>query len=86
VDASFGNVIKQHLELKRRNSRLETAMPLERYRDPRMENHSLFAAEAPAERADTAPTEEWATREHQELFTEKPEDLWAGPPSFDWGE
>jgi hypothetical protein len=51
-----------------------------------MENHSLFAAEAPAERADTAPTEDWKTQERQQLFPETPEDLRAGPPSFDWGE
>jgi hypothetical protein len=85
VDGSFGNVIREHLELKQRNRRLDTAMPLERYRDPRMENHSLFAAEAPAER-ETVETEDLATHERQQLFPETPEDLWAGPPSFDWGE
>ena len=45
----FARVIQDHLELRQRNSRLENAMPLERYKinDP-FENHPLFKTEEQA--------------------------------------
>ena len=86
MEASFGSVIREHIELQRRNRRLDTAMPLDRYRDPRMENHSLFTPETSTVHDDAAQLDEWPTREREPLFSETPEDLWAGPPSFDWGE
>ena len=45
----FARVIQDHLELKRRNSELEGAMPLERYHaeDP-FDNHPLFKTEEQA--------------------------------------
>ena len=45
----FARVIQDHLELKRRNSELEQAMPIERYHaaDP-FDNHPLFKTEEQA--------------------------------------
>jgi hypothetical protein len=46
----FAQVIKEHLDLKERNARLGTSMPIEHYRedgDP-FENHPLFKSEEQA--------------------------------------
>jgi hypothetical protein len=45
----FAQVIQDHLELKQRNSELEPAMPLDRYKveDP-FDNHPLFKTEEQA--------------------------------------
>jgi len=45
----FAQVIKEHLELKERNSELDDTMPIERYKagDP-FENHPLFKTEEQA--------------------------------------
>ncbi|MBV8563416.1 MAG: hypothetical protein JOZ56_10030 [Actinobacteria bacterium] len=45
----FAQVIREHLELKERNSQLDDAMPIDRYRnaDP-FENHPLFKTEEQA--------------------------------------
>ena len=54
----FARVIQDHLELRRRNSRLENAMPLERYKinDP-FENHPLFKTEEQARIEETVDGE-----------------------------
>jgi hypothetical protein len=55
VDTSlFSQVIKDHLELKERNSQLDTELPLDRYKneDP-FENHPLFKTEEQARIEDT---------------------------------
>ena len=45
----FTLVIKEHLELKERNARLEGTMPLTRYKvDDPFENHPLFKTEEQA--------------------------------------
>jgi hypothetical protein len=45
----FAQVIKDHLELKERNSDLDRQMPIERYRsDDPFENHPLFKTEEQA--------------------------------------
>jgi hypothetical protein len=50
----FAQVIREHLELKRRNSALEHEMPLERYMsDDPFENHPLFKTEEQARIEDT---------------------------------
>ena len=50
----FAQVIQEHLELKRRNAGLETAMPLEKYmNDDPFENHPLFKTEEQARVEDT---------------------------------
>jgi len=46
----FAQVIREHLELKERNSQLDGAMPIDRYKaggDP-FENHPLFKTEEQA--------------------------------------
>lgn len=45
----FAQVIKEHLELKERNSQLDAAMPIDHYKagDP-FENHPLFKTEEQA--------------------------------------
>src|SRR2546427_794067 len=55
----FDDVIQDHLELKRRNSELEPAMPLKRYKseDPFV-NHPLFKTEKQARIEETMDGEE----------------------------
>ena len=94
----FAKVIEDHLELKKRNSDLSHAMPLERYatEDP-FENHPLFKSEeqarleetmggtVPSPVATTALT--WPGEEQAE--TETPaldEKLWSRSRDFDWGD
>jgi hypothetical protein len=50
----FAQVIKDHLELKERNSGLDRHMPIDRYRvtDP-FENHPLFKTEEQARKEET---------------------------------
>ena len=50
----FAQVIRDHLDLKRRNAELEREMPLDRYRDEDpFENHPLFKTEEQARIEDT---------------------------------
>ena len=50
----FAQVIRDHLELKERNSSLDAQMPIERYKheDP-FENHPLFKTEEQARQEET---------------------------------
>ena len=52
--SQFATVIQEHLELKRRNARLEHQMPIGRYKieDP-FENHPLFKTEEQARLEET---------------------------------
>jgi hypothetical protein len=87
VEASFGSVIKQHLELQRRNRHLDGEMPLDRYLDqPAVANHALFKAEESARAEERPQPEEWPTRDDGPLFPQSPEELWSSSPSFDWGD
>jgi hypothetical protein len=55
----FARVIQDHLELKRRNAELETAMPIDTYRvDDPFENHPLFKTEEQARLEETMDGEE----------------------------
>jgi hypothetical protein len=80
--SSFDDVIKEHLELKRRNSRLEGAMPLSSYLD----QGGVFDGEKSMEGAafDTAAWK--GKRPKAETFLESLEDVWSGGPVFDWGD
>jgi hypothetical protein len=50
----FAQVIKDHLDLKHRNSALDPQMPIERYRsDDPFENHPLFKTEEQARLEET---------------------------------
>jgi hypothetical protein len=86
VEASFGRVIKEHLELQRRNRPLETTMPLDRYVDRRVvDGHALFKPERTARHEEASKRDDWPTRD-EPLFPESPEELWSAPPAFDWGD
>ena len=98
----FARVIQDHLELKRRNAELDSAMPLETYRieDP-FDNHPLFKTEEqarleetmdgdePAVSLDTIPLT-WPGEEPVETVTAEraSEDsgLWSKSRDFDWGD
>jgi hypothetical protein len=94
---SFAQVIEEHLELKRRNSALESEMPLARYlsNDP-FGNHPLFKSEEQARLEDTATGREpvidddlvlaWPAEETQAMETVDEDTLWGRSRDFDWGD
>jgi hypothetical protein len=57
MEPLFADSIQEHLELKRRNARLEWTMPLDRYRvadvDVDVDDHRLFKSEAEARLEET---------------------------------
>jgi hypothetical protein len=96
----FSQVIQDHLELKRRNSELEPAMPLGRYKteDP-FQNHPLFKTEEQARIEETMDGMEngpvvahavsaplaWPTDD----AVDEPEvetGLWSRSRDFNWGD
>jgi hypothetical protein len=92
----FAQVIQDHLELKQKNSELESELPLERYKseDP-FENHPLFKTEEQARIEETMDGEESAiTTERQPLAwptdeaesEAETEGLWSRSRDFDWGD
>jgi hypothetical protein len=98
----FSQVIKDHLELKERNSDLDTALPLDRYKneDP-FENHPLFKTEEQARIEDTMdgtepaiPAEptialKWPGEDavdEPEAPAVEPHGLWTRSRDFDWGD
>jgi hypothetical protein len=100
TESAFAQAIRAHLELKSRNARLESDMPLERYldEDP-LENHPLFKSEEQArieETMDGEPAAELSSERLPWPGEETVEDvegaaideaLWTGRPrDFDWGD
>jgi hypothetical protein len=97
----FAQVIQDHLELKERNSQLETDRPLDRYKiqDP-FENHPLFKTEEQARLEETMDGEEQAISEEVAMMPdtwpteeavaapsgEEEEGLWSKSRDFDWGD
>jgi len=93
----FTQVIKDHLELKRRNAELEDDMPLGRYKneDP-FENHPLFKTEEQARLEETMDGQEslhatvssgWPGEDTQEhSIDQTDEGLWGRSRDFDWGD
>jgi hypothetical protein len=90
----FAHIIQEHLELKRRNSELETQMPIERYesQDP-FENHPLFKTEEQARIEETMDGEESIPAEQLPSLVIEPEQaqddddtLWGRSRDFDWGD
>ena len=84
-EASFDRVISEHLALCERNKRLETRMPLDRYRNEA--DGGSAATESPGgplqekPEADTAGRENWLDHESfWDTSGERP------LPEFDWGE
>ena len=65
--SQFASVIEEHLELKRRNARLDADLPLDEFvGDDPFDNHPLFKTEAAARR------EEEETGEHPAVALEIP--------------
>jgi len=96
----FAQVIQDHLELKEKNSQLETERPLERYKtqDP-FENHPLFKTEEQARLEETMDGQEpvvvtepaalaWPGEEtaEQQAGPDTDEGLWSRSRDFDWGD
>ncbi len=100
METAFARVIEEHLELKRRNSDLDPAMPLTRYRvDDPFTNHPLFKTEEQARIEDTLDGSEpdlnatvlaWPqpAEELEETATETPDEdsFWGRSRDFDWGD
>ena len=101
-ESLFAEAIREHLDLKARNSGLDSDMPLDSYLDgDTFENHPLFKSEEQARIEETldgevaAPAElrserlPWPGEEPAE-GTEGAaldESLWTGRPrDFDWGD
>ena len=97
----FARVIQDHLELKERNARLETSMPLGRYKvDDPFHNHPLFKTEEQARLEDTldgvdaavvadshALVPAWPGEETAEhSVAEHDSGLWSRSRDFDWGD
>ena len=100
TESVFAQAIREHLELRARNSGLDTDMPLDRYldEDP-LENHPLFKSEEQAPIEETMDGEPAAQLSSERLpwpgeetveDVEGPaldEALWTGRPrDFDWGD
>jgi hypothetical protein len=91
----FAQVIQDHLDLKEKNSELESDLPIDKYKtqDP-FENHPLFKTEEQAKIEETMDGEEQAVPPSPPLAwpTEtdeaepKEEGLWSKSRDFDWGD
>ena len=94
----FAQVIQDHLELKERNSELESERPLERYKtqDP-FENHPLFKTEEQARLEETMDGQEpavaveathaWPGEDTAaDVVPDSEENLWGRSRDFDWGD
>jgi hypothetical protein len=97
MNTAFARVIEEHLELKRRNSTLDGAMPLDRYHvDDPFENHPLFKTEEQARIEDTLDGSEpdlndtvlaWPLGEEGDVPHDADEDsFWGRSRDFDWGD
>lgn len=100
TDSPLAEAIREHLDLKARNSSLDEEMPLDRYLDvDPLENHPLFKSEEQArieETMDGEPAAElsserlpWPGEETLESVEGAAVDeaLWTGGPrDFDWGD
>lgn len=84
MGSSFDDVIREHLELKRRNSHLENVLPISEYSG--IPTPAVFDGEEDREGAafDTAVWK--GKRRKAETFLESLEDVWSSGPVFDWGD
>jgi hypothetical protein len=81
----FDEAIREHLELRRRNARLEPALPLEHYSQMTSRDELPFDRQVealPEETQDFSPGSP-ASPKDRETDSSR---LWAIPPLFDWGE
>ncbi len=91
----FAQVIQDHLDLKEKNSELESDLPIDKYKtqDP-FENHPLFKTEEQAKIEETMDGEEQAVSASPSLAwptgtdeaEPKEEGLWSKSRDFDWGD
>ena len=95
----FAQVIRDHLDLKQRNSDLDRQMPIDRYKsDDPFENHPLFKTEEQARLEETMDGDEaavavdatalaWPGEETvDDAAPESEESLWGKSRDFDWGD
>jgi hypothetical protein len=83
MPSSFDDVIREHLDLKRRNSHLEESLPISSYVG---QPGGVFDGENGGEGA-AFDTAEWkGKRKKAETFLESLEDVWSSGPVFDWGD
>lgn len=99
---SFASVIEEHLALKRRNTTLETEMPLDRYRneDP-FQNHPLFKSEEQARLEDTISNPQLLELDRDLVLagpvadetdpllhrqSDLEDTIWGRSREFDWGD
>lgn len=92
-ESTFARVIEDHLELKRKNTDLERAMPIDSYRvDDPFQNHPLFKTEEQARIEDTldghhgVATVEQVVPEPSSEERPSEEGLWGRSRDFDWGD
>jgi len=87
MPSSFDDVIREHLDLKRRNSSLEGALPISSYLGVAGTTPgAVFDGEMGGEGA-AFDTAEWrGKRKKAETFLESLEDVWSSGPVFDWGD
>lgn len=98
-ETSFARIIEEHLELKRRNSRLDPNMQIDRYREDPFENHPHLKAEERPRLGDTLSGRELdfdlelskvLAPPGEESEPEAPADpddtLWGECRDFDWGD
>jgi hypothetical protein len=92
----FAQIIQDHLELKQRNSQLESDLPIGRYKDADpFENHPLFKTEEQARLEETMdgevhvhslPSLGWPAEENGDEPASEEESLWSRSRDFDWGD
>jgi hypothetical protein len=91
MEPLFADSIHEHLELKRRNARLERTMPLDRYRvaDVDVDNHRLFKSAAEARLEETqgvaGGNDGWPTAEG-DTGGYPPDQFWPPTTAFNWGD
>jgi hypothetical protein len=79
--------INEHLELRRRNARLEPALPLERYRaQVTTREHLPFNRQPEALPEETQDLSSGSPVSPKADPETDPSRLWDIPPLFDWGE
>ena len=86
MGSSFDDVIREHLELKRRNSHLEKELPISDYTG--VHTPGVFDGETNGDGEGAAfDTAEWKSkRPKAETFLESLEDVCSSGPVFDWGD
>ena len=93
----FARVIQDHLELKRRNAELDSAMPLDGYtvEDP-FDNHPLFKTEEQARIEETLDGSQpdlqaetvlaWPVQSEDAVEESGEDSFWGRSRDFDWGD